>query len=344
MLSFLSSFIPTTTTGNFSRCIFIASIGNPGAKYAKTRHNAGDIFMDELISKYWKDHLFEKSNLWYSTKYPNLVLYKSNKSYMNLQGRVIHSKYKMFNKSMMIILHDELQLKIGKYQIRKEGTSSTIWTIFFTRLFGPVTPMDQEFLEITYPMASNLPDLDSLIDDKISKFLQYIDRNPITTSNGNIKHTINIEFYNTKDKPATTTTTTTATTTTTTGSSRRKSSGWFGGSSRKDDKQLDRSNCWEIWLINVEILPMNKITPLPHPINTNYQLSPNIEKSRNSFESNLLKIYDLVDEYKDHIPPITSLDSAPFPYEININDKQRVSTVEGNPDDSWGTYIKKILD
>ncbi|CAX45131.1 peptidyl-tRNA hydrolase, putative [Candida dubliniensis CD36] len=108
------------------RYLFIASIGNPEPQYANTRHNAGHRLMNQLIDVYWKDHLYKKGLYYLSTKYPNLVLFKSNDSLMNLQGLPIskHFTKQGYGKSALVILHDELQIHLGKYQIRKPGTSS----------------------------------------------------------------------------------------------------------------------------------------------------------------------------------------------------------------------------
>jgi hypothetical protein len=49
-------------------------------------------------------------------------------------------------------------------------------------------------------------------------------------------------------------------------------------------------------------------------------------KVRRAMESTLLstamKIVTHVNAHKDHIPPITTTESNPFPYQININQKE----------------------
>lgn len=108
------------------RYLFIASIGNPEPQYANTRHNAGHRLMNQLIDVYWKDHVYKKGPYYLSTKYSNLVLFKSNDSLMNLQGLPISKHFGKHDqgKSALVVLHDELQVDLGKYQIRKPGTSS----------------------------------------------------------------------------------------------------------------------------------------------------------------------------------------------------------------------------
>lgn len=104
----------------------------------------------------------------------------------------------------------------------------------------------------------------------------------------------------------------------------KKKSTWFGG---KDPPDHDLK-LWESWLIHIKCLPVDS--------NTN-----SMALSVESFESNLHKIVDLVDSHKNHIPPITSLETSPFPYSITV-DKQVDTSYE--TDESWGKYIKKMLD
>ena len=48
-------------------------------------------------------------------------------------------------------------------------------------------------------------------------------------------------------------------------------------------------------------------------------------KVRKAMESTLhntvMKVVTLVNAHKDHIPPITTTESNPFPYQINVNQK-----------------------
>lgn len=106
------------------RTLFIASIGNPEPEYQGTRHNAGHRLMNLLIEVHWKDHVYKKGDYYLSLKYPNLILYKSNDSLMNRQGRFLRRHIAHSKDTKLVILHDELQRDVGKFQIRGPGTSS----------------------------------------------------------------------------------------------------------------------------------------------------------------------------------------------------------------------------
>lgn len=107
--------------------------------------------------------------------------------------------------------------------------------------------------------------------------------------------------------------------------STKKKTGWFGKVDSLEDLKV-----WESWIIVVTCLPVQ-------------ESSDNQDLSVQSFENNLHTIVDIVDTHKDHIPPITSLESSPFPYSIEIEPISLSYRTEGD-NESWGKYIKKMLD
>jgi hypothetical protein len=60
--------------------------------------------------------------------------------------------------------------------------------------------------------------------------------------------------------------------------------------------------------------------------------SINQEELNDRFASTVMKISELMDEHKEHIPIITNADLIPFEYTIQRGDE------------SWKGYIKKMLD
>lgn len=191
-----------------------------------------------------------------------------------------------------------------------------MWTIFFHRLFGPVTPITTEFMDIAYPMAANLPDLDSLIDTKIDQLI----RKDFGAGDGPREGQLMIQFLDGN------------------GEKSKKKSSWFGHLT--EEKPLAP---WESWAINVTCLPLSGVD-LPAPgdqaVNRAERL---LQLALLSFENALAEVIHLVDHNKHHIPPIMTLEVLPFPYEISIgpSDTSRPQVTE---DESWGHYIKKIID
>jgi len=82
--------------------ILIVGLGNPGKKYAKTRHNIGFRVVDELKSLNLK----------------RVILVKP-KTFMNLSGKAVKSlmtKYKVPPLNLWVI-HDDIDLPLGKIRI-----------------------------------------------------------------------------------------------------------------------------------------------------------------------------------------------------------------------------------
>jgi hypothetical protein len=52
-----------------------------------------------------------------------------------------------------------------------------------------------------------------------------------------------------------------------------------------------------------------------------------------SLQKAAFKIVNIVNQYKDHIPPITTTDQNPFPYQIVVNPKAATTN------DTWSPRI-----
>ncbi len=95
--------------------IIIIGLGNPGKKYEKTRHNVGFMVLDKLQ----KEKNF--SGFYSSQKYSSLISQKDNVlllkplTFMNNSGKVL----KKIEFSQLIVVHDDVDLKLGKIKIVK---------------------------------------------------------------------------------------------------------------------------------------------------------------------------------------------------------------------------------
>ena len=105
----------------------IACLGNPGAKYAKTRHNAGflaaDVLERELDVKINK--LKYKSLTAVCTIGTESVLLMKPQTYMNLSGEAIGeaARFYKIDPVHIIVLSDEMHIPAGKLRIRQKGSS-----------------------------------------------------------------------------------------------------------------------------------------------------------------------------------------------------------------------------
>jgi PTH1 family peptidyl-tRNA hydrolase len=105
--------------------LLIAGLGNPGSQYAKNRHNAGFIVLDELHAHYrfgpWKakfDALLSEGTLGGRKTY----LLKPQ-TFMNLSGDAIGPALRYFKLplSALVVVHDEIDLAAGKLKVKTGG-------------------------------------------------------------------------------------------------------------------------------------------------------------------------------------------------------------------------------
>ena len=104
----------------------IVGLGNPGEKYSKTRHNLGFEVLDELAKKLnlvdWSLEGKFKSEL---IKAPQLILVKPQ-TYVNNSGMAVKllTTYYKLPTTDLIIIHDELDLPLGKIKVRLGGAAA----------------------------------------------------------------------------------------------------------------------------------------------------------------------------------------------------------------------------
>ena len=100
----------------------VVGLGNPGPRYAFTRHNVGFLFLDFLKNKDWKT---EKYFAWNKINLAgNEVALVKPLTYMNLSGLAMPHVLKFFNASPddIIVVYDDVSLKLGRIRIRKKGS------------------------------------------------------------------------------------------------------------------------------------------------------------------------------------------------------------------------------
>ena len=105
--------------------LLIAGLGNPGSQYAKNRHNAGFIVVDELHAHHkfgpWKakfDGLLSEGSLAGRKTY----LLKPQ-TFMNLSGDSIAPALRFYKLPLeaLVVVHDEIDLAAGKLKVKTGG-------------------------------------------------------------------------------------------------------------------------------------------------------------------------------------------------------------------------------
>lgn len=104
----------------------VVGLGNPGEKYEGIRHNLGFKILDELVKKLnLVDWTMEDKFKAEIIKASDLILVKPQ-TYMNNSGLAIKllTTYYKIPATDVIIIHDELDLPLGKIKVRMGGAAA----------------------------------------------------------------------------------------------------------------------------------------------------------------------------------------------------------------------------
>jgi len=103
----------------------VVGLGNPGSRYAGTRHNAGFIVVDALAERWraldWK----RRGEARISLDRERSTLLVEPQSYMNLSGHPVLSlaTYYKVPPARILVVVDELDLPFGTLRMRARGSS-----------------------------------------------------------------------------------------------------------------------------------------------------------------------------------------------------------------------------
>ena len=105
----------------------VAGLGNPGAKYAFTRHNAGFMALDYIEEKYgFKINKVKfKALVGESEIAGNRVLFMKPQTFMNLSGEAVREAadfYKIESENI-IIIYDDVSFEPGTMRIKRKGSA-----------------------------------------------------------------------------------------------------------------------------------------------------------------------------------------------------------------------------
>jgi PTH1 family peptidyl-tRNA hydrolase len=103
----------------------VVGIGNPGAKYARTRHNAGFLVVDALAERWALRDWHKKRDARYALDRERRTLLVEPQSYVNLSGDPVLGMatfYKIPPERILIVV-DELDLPFGTLRMRAQGSS-----------------------------------------------------------------------------------------------------------------------------------------------------------------------------------------------------------------------------
>ena len=107
--------------------LLIVGLGNPGEKYALTRHNIGFMILDRFV---YAHHLTWDNDTRSQALYARLnhtktsVFFLKPQTFMNLSGEAVRDLSKFFglDSEHILVIYDDISLKPGKIRIRPSGS------------------------------------------------------------------------------------------------------------------------------------------------------------------------------------------------------------------------------
>ena len=106
----------------------IVGLGNPGADYAKTRHNAGFLLVEKLAAQWQAGWNIERkfvARMAKAVRGGNKILLCEPQTFMNLSGEsvaAVQQFYQLPLEKILVVL-DDADLPLGEIRLRPEGGS-----------------------------------------------------------------------------------------------------------------------------------------------------------------------------------------------------------------------------
>ena len=105
----------------------VVGLGNPGAQYLHTRHNAGFLAIDYICNKYNArvNKSAHKGLVGEATIGGKRVLLVKPQTFMNLSGECVRAVLDFYKISPdnLIIIYDDISLDVGRLRVRRDGSA-----------------------------------------------------------------------------------------------------------------------------------------------------------------------------------------------------------------------------
>lgn len=106
--------------------LLIAGLGNPGSRYARTRHNIGFMLADRLASASHLKFSLSGDCLWAKGAVAGQdALFLKPQTFMNLSGGPVRAFAERFKveEGMIIVAYDDIDLPVGRIRVKRGGGS-----------------------------------------------------------------------------------------------------------------------------------------------------------------------------------------------------------------------------
>ena len=108
----------------------IVGLGNPGAEYAKTRHNVGFLLVEKLAVRWkadWSNERKFRASIARAERNGRRVLLCRPQTFMNLSGETVRALVDFYQLprplSGLLVTMDDADLPLGEIRLRAEGGS-----------------------------------------------------------------------------------------------------------------------------------------------------------------------------------------------------------------------------
>lgn len=105
----------------------IVGLGNPGVKYAASRHNLGFQVVDLLVSRHGVERAQQRFDAWLAPMrwQGKKVLLVKPLTYMNLSGRAVQRVMHWYKVDLkdLIVVYDDMDIQPGMIRIRAAGSA-----------------------------------------------------------------------------------------------------------------------------------------------------------------------------------------------------------------------------
>ncbi|KAL8945349.1 MAG: hypothetical protein Q9211_000119 [Gyalolechia sp. 1 TL-2023] len=182
----------------------------------------------------------------------------------------------------------------------KDIVRGILHTIFFHRYFPSMRPSSLEVLDLTLPVVAD-PELETLIETRVGQLVRQL--SSTSSPSGGSRGELGVRFFEKR---------------------RRKASGlggWLTGTGRSEEEI-----CWEVWKLKITLTTPRTETGKACPPSDTGQYADLLRERMTllraeapALQKTAMTIVKIVNRDKDHIPPITTSETNPFPYEILLN-------------------------
>ena len=106
----------------------VVGLGNPGADYAKTRHNAGFLLVEKLASQWqagWNNERKFVARMAKADHGGNKILLCEPQTFMNLSGESVAAVQQFYQLPLekILVVVDDADLPLGEIRLRPDGGS-----------------------------------------------------------------------------------------------------------------------------------------------------------------------------------------------------------------------------